>query len=158
MYTPLLVLHSWIRWAVLLLGLLAVGRALAGLSTRRPFTPVDDSRARLFVTALDVQFLVGLVLYLWASPFTTAAFYNLGEAMRNPPLRFFVVEHTFGMVAALGFAHVGRVRLRRGTDSAQRHKTALIFFGLALAVILISIPWPGLPAGRPLFRGLSPTE
>ena len=102
MYTPLLVLHSWIRWAVLLLGLLAVGRALVGMQTRRPFTPVDDSRGRLFVTALDMQFLVGLILYLWASPFTTAAFYDLGEAMRNPPLRFFVVEHTFGMVAAWG--------------------------------------------------------
>jgi|SRR5688572_16869881 hypothetical protein len=158
MYTPLLVLHSWIRWAVLLLGLLAVGRALVGMQTRRPFTPVDDTRGRLFVTALDIQFLVGLILYLWASPFTTAAFYNLGEAMRNPPLRFFVVEHTFGMVAALGFAHVGRVRLRRAADSAHRHKTALIFFGLALVLILASIPWPGLPAGRPLFRGLSPVE
>lgn len=158
MYTPLLVLHSWIRWVVLLLGLIAIARAVAGVQTRRPYTPVDDSRGRLFVISLDVQFLVGLVLYLWASPFTTAAFLDFGAAMRNGPLRFFVVEHLFGMVAALGFAHVGRVRLRRATDSAQRHKTALIFFGLALALILISIPWPGLPAGRPLFRGLSPVE
>jgi hypothetical protein len=108
--------------------------------------------------ALDVQFLVGLILYLWASPFTTAAFLDLGAAMRNAPLRFFVVEHLFGMVAALGLAHVGRVRLRRAADSAQRHKTALIFFGLALVIILVSIPWPGMPAGRPLFRGLSPVE
>jgi hypothetical protein len=155
MYTALLFLHSWLRWAVLLLGLLALGRALVGVRTRRPFTPVDDSRGRLFVLGLDVQFLVGLVLYLWASPFTTAAFLDLGNAMRNPPLRFFVVEHVFGMVAALGFAHVGRVRLRRAADSVQRHRTALIFFGLALVVILVSIPWPGLPAGRPLFRGLA---
>jgi uncharacterized membrane protein len=158
MYTPLLILHSWIRWVVLLLALLAVGRALVGIKTRRPFTPVDDSRGRLFVTALDVQFLVGHIIYLWASPFTTAAFFDMGAAMRNPPLRFFVVEHVFGMVAALGFAHVGRVRLRRTTDSAQRHKTALIFFGLALALILVSIPWPGMPAGRPLLRGLSAVE
>ncbi len=158
MYTPLLVLHSWLRWVVLLLALLAVGRALIGVNTRRPFTPVDESRGRLFVTAFDVQFLVGLILYLWASPFTTEAFLDMGAAMRNAPLRYFVVEHPFGMVAALGFAHVGRVRLKRATDSAQRHKTALIFFGLALALMLVSIPWPGLPAGRPLFRGFSAVE
>ena len=158
MYTPLLVLHSWLRWVVLLLALLAVGRALVGVNTRRPFTPVDESRGRLFVTAFDVQFLVGLILYLWASPFTTEAFLDMGAAMRNAPLRYFVVEHPFGMVAALGFAHVGRVRLKRATDSAQRHKTALIFFGLALALMLVSIPWPGLPAGRPLFRGFSAVE
>jgi hypothetical protein len=35
----------------------------------------------------------------------------------------------------------------------RRHKLAAIFFGLALVAILATIPWPGMPAGRPLFRG-----
>ena len=29
---------------------------------------------------------------------------------------------------------------------------AMIYFGLALVAICASIPWPGLPVGRPLFR------
>ena len=58
----------------------------------------------------------------------------------------------FGMVIALVLAHLGRVRARR-TDSLRRHRgVAAIFFTLALVVILASIPWPGTPAGRPLFR------
>jgi hypothetical protein len=29
----------------------------------------------------------------------------------------------------------------------------VIFFSLAMVVILLSIPWPGMPGGRPLLRG-----
>jgi hypothetical protein len=38
--------------------------------------------------------------------------------------------------------------------SESKHKTALIFFGLTLLVLLLSIPWPIGPGARSLFRGL----
>jgi len=104
---------------------------------------------------LDVQFLIGLTLYLALSPFIRDAWADMGATMRNAPLRFFVVEHTFGMIAALGLVHVGQVKIRRATDAAQRHKTAAVFFGIAVVVILLSIPWPGTPGGRPLLRGFT---
>jgi len=154
-YAPMLFIHSWLRWIVLLLGALAVGRALNGVRTRRPFTPIDDAAARRFIMVLDVQLLAGLVLYLWASPFTTEAFRDMAGTMRNGPLRFFVVEHPFGMLVALALAHIGRARLKRAADSGGRHRTALIFFGLSLLVMLATIPWPAMPAGRPLFRGVA---
>jgi hypothetical protein len=77
----------------------------------------------------------------------------MGAAMRDPVLRFYTVEHIFGMVAALALAHIGRARLRKAAE-ATRHRKALIFFGMAIAIILLSIPWPGTPGGRALFRGL----
>ena len=154
----MLFIHSWLRWIVLLLGALAVGRALNGVRTRRPFTPIDDASARRFTTMLDIQLLAGLVLYLWASPFTTEAFRDMAGTMRNAPLRFFVVEHLVGMIVAIALAHIGRARLKKAADSAARHRTALIFFGISLLVMLLSIPWPALPAGRPLFRGIESTQ
>jgi uncharacterized membrane protein YozB (DUF420 family) len=157
-YAPMLFIHSWLRWIVLLLGALAVGRALNGVRTRRPFTPIDDAAARRFIMVLDIQLLAGLVLYLWASPFTTEAFGDMAGTMRNAPLRFFVVEHPVGMVVALALGHIGRARLKKAADSAARHRTALIFFGLSVLVMLLTIPWPALPAGRPLFRGIESTQ
>jgi hypothetical protein len=47
---------------------------------------------------------------------------------------------------------VGRARTRRVADAARRHRTAAIFLGLALVAILLTTPWPGVPAARPLFR------
>lgn len=151
LYAAVLVVHSYLRWLVILAGLIAVGRALAGTFGRKRWTPADDRAGFWFVTALDLQMLLGLLMYVFLSPFTHQAFGDFGAAMKNSALRFWAVEHILGMVIGLVLVHLGRVRARK-TDSLRRHKVAAIFFGLALAIILASIPWPGSPAGRPLLR------
>lgn len=146
--------HSWLRWLVLLAMLMAVARAAGGVSTRRPWTPVDDRAGMLTTVSLDLQLLIGIVLYGFLSPVTTSAFVDMAAAMRAAPIRFFTVEHPVGMIVAIALAHVGRVRVRKAATSEAKHKTALIFFGLALLVLLLSIPWPVGPGARSLFRGL----
>jgi len=153
LYTALLVIHSWLRWVVVFGGIAALGGAVGGLTTRRDWQPADQLRGLIFTIALDVQFLVGLVLYAGLSPVTRAAFGDMGAAMRDPALRFYAVEHSVAMIAALALVHVGRVRIRKATDTAVRHRTALVFFGLALLIVLLMIPWPGMAGGRVLFRG-----
>ena len=148
MYSTVLMLHAILRWVVVLAGLLAVVRALSGTFGRKPWTGADDGTGRAFVMALDVQFLVGLILYAALSPITQTAFRDFGAAMRTPALRYWAVEHVTGMVIALALAHIGRARLRRA-DGVARHRTAAVFFGLALLALLASIPWPGMPNGRP---------
>jgi len=154
MYDLLLFAHSWLRWLVLLAVLMAVARAAGGVSSRRPWTPVDD-RAGMWMTAsLDLQMLIGIVLYGFLSPVTKSAFVDMAAAMRAAPIRFFAVEHPVGMIVAIVLAHIGRVRVRKAATSEAKHKAALIFFGLALLVVLLSIPWPVGPGARSLFRGL----
>ena len=154
MYDFVLLAHSWLRWLVLLAALMAVARAVSGVSTRRPWTPIDE-RAGLWLTAgLDLQMLLGLVLYIFLSPVTRSAFVDMAAAMREAPIRFFAVEHPVGMIVAIALAHVGRARARKAADSESRHKQALVFFGLSLLVVLLSIPWPIGPGARSLFRGL----
>jgi hypothetical protein len=150
-YAAALTLHSWLRWLVLLTGVVAFVRATAGASGRKPWRPSDDRAGFWFVTALDTQFLLGILLYAFLSPFTHQAFADFGAAMKSPGLRFWAVEHVAGMLIGVALAHVGRARTRK-TDSLRRHKVTAIFFGLALVAILASIPWPGTPNGRPLLR------
>jgi hypothetical protein len=125
---------------------------VAGARGRREWAPGDEKAGRWFVGALDAQMLLGLVLYLRLSPITATAFQDFGAAMGNATLRFWAVEHITGMVVALMLAHVGRGRLRRAADAARRHRTAGIFFGLALVAILVTMPWPWTQTARPLFR------
>jgi len=66
-----------------------------------------------FMITLDLQLLLGLVLYFVLSPFTTQALNDFGAAMRNAPLRFFAVEHVTLMLAAVILVHVGRVLARK---------------------------------------------
>jgi hypothetical protein len=154
MYTALLVIHSWLRWIVILSGLAALGGAVGGVSTRRGWLPVDNLRLTIFGTSLDVQMLIGLILYIFLSPVTESGFADMRLTMRDPILRFFVVEHITGMIVAVALTHIGRARVRKASEAAARHRTVLIFIGLAMVALLLSIPWPGMPGGRELFRGL----
>ena len=141
MYAILLLVHSWLRWAVLAAALFALARG----GSR------DERAGKWFTSLLDLQITIGLVLYFILSPVTRAALEDFGGAMKTSQLRFFAVEHVFGMVVAAALAHIGRARVRKASDD-RKGRTATIFYGLALLAILASIPWPGLPAGRPLFR------
>ena len=150
MYAAILVLHSWVRWAVVLLGLIAVARSISGSSANR-WSAIDDRIVRLFIIALDLQMLLGLLLYFGLSPIVGAAVHDIGASMRLPQIRFWLVEHPVGTLAGLVLAHIGTVRVRRAPDVRKR-RTARLFFGLAVLLILGSLPWPGLPYGRPLLR------
>jgi len=152
MYSAVLLLHSWLRWAVLLLGLISAGRAIAGARTRRAWLPADERFCRLFVSVLDLQLLLGFLLYFALSPLTKSALRDFGGAMGDPLMRFWAVEHWFGMLIGAAFAHVGLVRARRAAVDTLKHRRIALFFVLALIAVLASIPWPGRLYGRPLLR------
>lgn len=150
-FAGVLVIHSWLRWLVLVAGVFAFVRSAVGAATGKPWTPADDRAGAWFARILDLQFLFGLVLYVFLSPATHAAFGNFSAAMKDHVSRFWAVEHIVGMFIGVALVHMGQIQGRKA-DSLRRHKVAAIFFGLALAVILGSIPWPSLPYGRPLLR------
>lgn len=152
MYSSALWLHSLLRWAVLVTGLVAWLRAIGGKTAGRPWTSKDELWGLLLTISVDLQMVVGLVLYLFLSPITKIGFQNLAAAMRIDTTRFFTVEHITGMIIGIALVHVGRVRIRKAADGRAKHRTAMIFFGIALIVMIVSIPWPGLPVARPLFR------
>jgi hypothetical protein len=106
----------------------------------------------ILLIAMDLQLVIGLLLYFVVSPTMEAIRANMGEAMRNPQLRFFAVEHLSAMFVALVLVHGGRVLARRAATPAARRRRELICYGLATLIMLLAIPWPGLPYGRPMLR------
>ena len=141
MYPYVLGVHNIVRWLVLLAGVAAVFLAWRGWLGRRQWTAAEARATRAFAGLLDLQFLIGLSLYVVFSPLTRQAFRDMGAAMRDAPTRYFLVEHPVIMLAAIVVAHVGAVQVRRATTDAERFQRASIWFGLALAAIAGFIPW-----------------
>ena len=56
------------------------------------------------------------------------------------------------LIAGLAFAHAGQARVRKTADPVGKHRVAAVFFILAFIAIAASIPWPGTPNARPLWR------
>lgn len=151
LYAVALFIHSWWRYVVLGLGLLLLGAAVVGLRSGAAWSERSERLHKGFLSALDLQMLIGLLLYFWLSPITSAAFADFGAAMKNAHLRFFGVEHIVTMLLAIAAAHVGRSKSRK-REGRARHRSVLIAQALWLVLTCASIPWPGLDIGRPLLR------
>jgi hypothetical protein len=143
MYSFVLLLHSWLRW-------LAIGAGIA--ATASVSSPRGAKTGLLFIIAMDLQLVLGLLLYALLSPNTTVIFGDFGGAMRDPVARFWAVEHLSMMIGAVALAHVGRVLARKAPTPAAARTRLLICFGLSTVLMILGTPWPGMRAGRPLFR------
>lgn len=152
-YGIALALHSWLRWVLLVVLLLAFVRALGGVSTGRVMAAADRALRGATVGLMHLQLLVGAVLYVWLSPITPKDGESFRAAMKVSGVRFFAVEHVTLMLIALIVAQIGASSARRAKDDRTAFRRIAIGFGIALLLILAAIPWPGLPWGRPLFRG-----
>lgn len=148
MYAILLFLHNLLRWVVLIAGIVTVVLSWLGWLRKRQWSRADRLYSMVFTSAMDLQLLIGGLLYFVYSPLTTAALANFGDAMKNQVQRFFVIEHGSLMLLAIIFGHVGSVMVRKTSQDKQRYQRAVIWFTLALIAILLAIPW-----SRPLLRG-----
>jgi len=151
MYQTLLTLHSWSRWFVVIFGLIAVFRAYTGYSGRRPFAGADNGMSAAFSGFMWLQVLIGLGLYFGLSPWGLNAMKQAG-AMQDPTKRFFGMEHVAVMILAAIVAQVGRIMVKKTADSTQKHRKALLYFGVALVLVLLMIPWGIWNPSRPLLR------
>jgi len=141
MYTGLLHTHNLFRWLVLIVLILAVGFALIGWFKKQEWTKKDNTIGLLLTIFMDIQFLIGIILYAFVSPLTKAAFADFGAAMKNADLRFYAVEHISLMIIALILVHIGRTKTKKAVAPWKKHRAATIFYGIALLLILASIPW-----------------
>ncbi len=141
MYTGLLHTHNMFRWLVLITLVLAVLFALVGWFGKKEWAKKDNITGLLLTIFMDIQFLVGIILYAFVSPITKAAFADFGAAMKNADLRFYAVEHILLMVIALVLIHIGRSKSKKAAAPWKKHRTSAIFYGIALVLILAAIPW-----------------
>jgi hypothetical protein len=151
MYGLVLALHSWLRWIALVSG---VGATLATVRDQSSVTETGraDRWGLALMMALDIQLLLGLLLYLVVSPNMEAIRSDFGAAMKDPAARFWAVEHLAMMLVAVVLVHVGRILGRKAKTAQAKRTRLLICFGLATLLMLLGIPWPGMASGRPLFR------
>jgi len=145
MYEIFQLIHKTLFFVVIILGLVVLVRAAMGLTSKSEFTDTDRKFGLFFLISNHTQLLIGLVLYLFLSPFGIKAFTDFGsEVMKIAEYRKIAVEHILTNIIAIALITVGYSKNKRATDSIVRHKNALIFFGLGLILLLSRIPWDKL--------------
>lgn len=79
MYSIVTNVHIALFVVVFILGINVIVRALRGQSNNSLFTDSDRKAGLFFMISLHTQLLIGLALYFFLSPVTTAAFADLAR-------------------------------------------------------------------------------
>lgn len=147
LYQALLHTHSVGRWIVLLLLIFAILNSL--LAGTRPFIRSDNRLGLLLTIFADLMLVIGIVLWYFG-PNGYQGIERAGGmsgAMKDATTRFYAVEHLVGMLIAIVLIHIGKAQARKSIGDRAKHRRTMIFYLLALLIILVSIPWP--------FRGVA---
>jgi uncharacterized Tic20 family protein len=148
-YGVVLAIHSTLRWIALGAGLVAAATTWLRRLGSKSWTDTASAAGRAFAVTLDLQLVVGIVLYLVLSPTVAAGLSNMSAAMGDAHHRFWMVEHPAAMIVALVLAHIGVAKARRATRTDEPGPAAWLFTAAFLIVVSL-VPWPFLNYGRPL--------
>lgn len=144
MYSILVVVHSYIRWLVLVSLIYAIYRACKGWLNNTPFSNANNTIRQITVTVAQVQLVIGIWLYT-VSPVTQYFLHHLREAMHQRRLRFFGMEHITMMIIAVTIITIGSSLAKLQSSDRLKFKTIAIWFSLGLLIILMAIPWKFSP-------------
>lgn len=129
--------HSGWRWVVLILLLAAIFKSFSGWRSKKEFT-AGDKKINLFaMIAFHLQVTFGLILY-----FLSGKVMFVAGMMKVQVLRFYAIEHIFGMLIAMVLITIGYSKSKRITDSTKKFKTLFWFYFITLLIVLATIPWP----------------
>ena len=137
-------IHSYWAYLVLLMLIFAVLNAVLGLIKKREFTN-KDIRIGLFTLIVShIQLLIGLGWY-FMSPAYKALKMDSASVMGNSASRLLAIEHPLMMIIAIVLITIGWSKHKKKKEDSAKFTAFIIFYGLALVLVLARIPWNQWP-------------
>ena len=132
--------HSGMRYLVFLMLVAVIVNSLIGFAGKKPFGKTDNLLSLLLLIFTHIQLLLGLGTY-----FVSSFVQFNGETMKNPDIRYWTVEHIFGMLIAIVLITIARTTSKRMADPVAKHKRLFIFNTIALVIVLVVLLVKGVP-------------
>ncbi len=134
-------LHSGWAYIALLVLIVAVVNAAMGFFSDKEFKE-KDLRIPLFtLIVFHLQLIIGLIGYYTSNYYDTMRSVGMGEVMKQPELRLMLVEHPIMMILAIILITMGFSKHKKQQTDKGRFKTILLYYGIALILVLSRIPW-----------------
>jgi cytochrome bd-type quinol oxidase subunit 2 len=139
MQTILLSIHHYLSFVVLILIGWATLNGILGITSEKVWEDKHRKVNLFALIATHIMLLIGVVLVIM-----TMSDVDMSGIMKNAVARKQFVEHpTIGILAAI-LVTVGNAKGKSGIGNGKRFKSTLIFFGLALVLILSRLPFEKL--------------
>lgn len=132
--------HSGLRWIALALLVFAIINAFLG--RKNGVYEKKDKMINLFaMVMLHIQLLIGFVLYFKSGKVRFVENWMSSE-ISGGMYRFFNLEHVLLMLIAIILVTLGRKKAEKATVVSEKHKKIVVWYTIALILIVASIPWP----------------
>ncbi len=148
MYPILNALHSYNRYFLFAALVFVLYRSISGWLGNKPYEKADNTAGAALLGFTHLQLVLGLILYAGVSPYTKAAFADMGAAMKNPMLRYFAVEHMVSMLIAVVLIQLGRTLSKKAANDNSKHRKVAIYTGIATLIIVVTLAQKGLLFGQ----------
>ena len=104
---------------------------------------------QILVIFADLMFIIGLVIWYFGSRgYKLIETMGMSAVMKDASARFFAVEHIAMMLVTIILIHIGKAQARKPIGDKAKHRRTLVFYLIALILILVSIPWPFREIGK----------
>jgi hypothetical protein len=125
LYPHLRPFHGLFFWFALATAVTAIFVALSGWNGTKPAGSKLLRFGIIFVITMDIEFIIGLLLYFGADPITRGAF----------------ASHALVMFLAVLCAHVGGALSRKGRTDLMKYRGASIAYTISLLLLLSAAAW-----------------
>ncbi|CAG0996576.1 hypothetical protein ANAEL_02631 [Anaerolineales bacterium] len=126
----LLIIHSYLRWLILIVALVAVIKFAIGWRRGNAFQKMDNGLASGFSGLMDLQASIGLIFLVW-------------NGLAGTGFPAFRIEHTATMIIAAVVAHLHV--LWKNADDKKRFRNSLFIILDTLIIVFIGVA--RLPGG-----------
>jgi hypothetical protein len=145
MYTGLVHLHNLLRWVVLIALLITIIKLVLNKAALKS--------SKVLLISAHTTLMLGLYQYFFGNlgfQLMSSAAGGMKDVMKDAASRFWAVEHAFSMILAIAFITIGHIKYKK----TGKTNPSLVFFILALVLILLMTPWPfKAGVGRPWYPG-----
>ena len=129
--------HSGLRWLALIVIIYAIINAFTGVKQVKDFEKKDKMIGLMTLILFHTQLLIGLGLY-----FTSVKVSFTSGFMKDSLLRFFALEHPLMMLISIALVTIGYSKSKKESTSRGKFRKILVFYSIALLILLAGIPWP----------------
>ena len=151
----LLVLHSLLRWVILILLIASIAKSFSGWQNKKVFAKGDRKLWLFTLISAHITLLIGLYqLFFGEYGIISHGLPEGTKLMKDSFYRFFWVEHPFGMIVSIILITLGYGMAKKSVNDETKFKKAFWFFLIALILIIATVPWPFRAIHRPWFPGM----
>jgi len=118
----ILMIHSILRWLIVVVGLIALVKLGSGWLGKQAFGKMDRGLISGFSGLMDLQMLLGVIFFIWS-----------GVAEAGFPM--YRIEHAITLIVAVAVAHLP-ARWKKEADNPRFRNS---FFAILISMLLIVV-------------------